>query len=289
VATLREALNSSEEEIAQLKAQMQVLVQEKQNLEQEHRQTFEDRSVLQSRIQGMEVQIQELKESASAAGSIRQNPLQQRVRELSDRMDQMRDSMKEKDQQIANAKKREAVSSNDLKKIEKEKNDLKKQLQRLTSTYNTAQEGRAAKIARLESTIQEKQKEIDRLSPKGLSKPKETVAFNSERQSLNKQIAVLKENLKKEQSAYENKLEKAKTPYLLQIESLQRSLDEKNAELQKKNKQMESLNAKTKTLSEDLMEIKEQKGSFDRSVQALEKIPKKCRVPNDLLKKRSSS
>lgn len=275
VAILREALNASSEENVQLKAQKQMLASEKDNLQKERRQALEERSVLQGRIQSMEVQIQQMKENAAEASLLRQSPLQLRIRELSDQMDEMRVDLREKNRLIADAKKKESIYLADLNKIKQEKDDLKEQIQKLTSTYNTAQEGRSAKISRLESMIQEKQKEIDRLSASSKPKPKSAVDADPGRKELQEQISLLKDKLTKEQAAYEFKLAKSKDPFILQIQALQKTLDQKTEDLSKKNKELESLRTKSRKLSKELDSNRKEKEALGKSVQAIEKKAKK--------------
>lgn len=88
LATLREALSSSEKQVAEQKTVIATLNNEKEDLDLKRQAIVSEKVVLQERIKNLETQITEAKNSAAQTTTVKA-PLQQRIRELSDRLDQM--------------------------------------------------------------------------------------------------------------------------------------------------------------------------------------------------------
>lgn len=264
LATLREALSSSEKQVAEQKTVIATLNNEKEDLDLKRQAIVSEKVVLQERIKNLETQITEAKNSAAQTTTVKA-PLQQRIRELSDRLDQMQADLRAKDNLIGTIKSRESKSQSELIRLQKERDGLKEQIQKMSSTYNTAQDGRSQKITRIESKLEEKEGEVSRLSKENTEMKRSVAVLETEMKSLKNETVRLKKELDQKQTSYDSKLEKTKTPFVLQIEALQKTLDDKNSDLEKKTKEIDSVKSKSDALTKQLAIVEKERDSLKRT------------------------
>lgn len=74
-----------------------------------------------------------------------------------------------------------------------------------------------------------------------------------------------KKELDQKQTSYDSKLEKTKTPFVLQIEALQKTLDDKNSDLEKKTKEIDSVKSKSDALTKQLAIVEKERDSLKRT------------------------
>ena len=273
--TVREALSSAEGQIKEQKTAMQTVIREKEAIDQKHMAAIEEKAVLQERLRNLELQMKEAQSNEANKTAGQQGPLQQRIRQLSDRLDQMQESLREKDGLISSSKSYALKAQSDLRKIQQERDDLKEQIRKVTATYTAAQDGRSGKITRLELELKEKKDEIKRLSDENSRIQKNMPTLEAERRVLSDQIVALNDNLRKEQSSLEVKVQNAKAPVMLQVGALQKTLDAKNSDLQNKHKEIDALKEKSDALAKQLADAQKERDSFRASVGSLEEKLKK--------------
>jgi chromosome segregation ATPase len=265
--SLQSALKDSESKVNEQNEALDSLKKEKELLEKNRQVVMEEKTVLQGQLHELDVQLNEAKIKEEQKTELNQVPLQLRNRELSDHIDQLVKEIREKDNFIAKYKNQAVKAESELKKSLVQNNEISIQLRKVTSTYNTAQEGRSDKISRLESSLEESKKEIKNLTKANEEARSSLAGFESERKKLNKQINTLKEELKNNNVAQNSQqINTISNPAATKneqqtnkmIADLKSKLEEKDSQLKNKSKALEDVTSQKKTLQDTIQSLEGQ-------------------------------